>query len=121
LQDKLPQALAEFRAEKALEPGNLAASIFISQTLTQMTFNAEAAAEMRAAVVRHPRDADLKQRLASLYILSHSAEPARQLCEAWRREDPAAAKPLWLLGRIALTSASGLARVIDDFEQAYRR
>src|SRR5205085_11954543 len=78
LQGQLPQALAEFRAEKVADPGNKAPAIFISQTLTQMGLNGEAAVEIRMALARHPGDPDLKERLVTLYILSHTGEPARR-------------------------------------------
>jgi tetratricopeptide (TPR) repeat protein len=120
LQGKLPQALDEFRALKAAEPGSRDASMLISQVLIQMGRNAEAATEIKGAAERWPRDVDLKERLADLYIDSLTRDGARQLCEEWRRLDPAAAKPLWLLGRTELFSALELPQAIDHLERAAR-
>jgi tetratricopeptide (TPR) repeat protein len=120
LQGKLPQALEEFRSLKAAEPGSRDATILISQVLIQMGRNAEAAAEIKAAAERWPRDAELKERLADLYIDSLTRDGARQLCEEWLRIDPAGAKPLWLLGRTELFSAFELPQATDHLERAAR-
>jgi tetratricopeptide (TPR) repeat protein len=120
LEGKLSQALDEFRALKAVEPGSRDASILISQVLIQMGRSAEAAVEIQAAADRWPRDAELKERLAQLYIDSLTHDGARQLCEQWRRQEPAAAKPLWLLGRAELFSPHQLPQAIDHLERAAR-
>jgi tetratricopeptide (TPR) repeat protein len=119
-QGKLPQALAEFRALKALQPDSRETAILISQTLIQMQRNADAANEIKSVLARYPQDGDLRERLAQLYVLSHSRGPAQRLCEQWRKSDPAAAEPLWLLGRIALVTANQLPQAIGYFEQAVR-
>jgi tetratricopeptide (TPR) repeat protein len=119
-QGKLPQALAEFRALLKLQPDSRQAALLISQTLIQMDRNAEAARGVQSALSRHPGDGELKQRLGQLLVLSHARVRARQLCEAWRREEPDAARPLWLLGRIAQSDLR-LAQAVDFFEQAAQR
>jgi cellulose synthase operon protein C len=119
-QGKLPQAHAEFQALQRLQPDSRQAALLISQTLIQMDRNAEAARVVQAALPRHPQDAELKQRLAQLLVLSHTRHRARQVCEAWRQAEPEAARPLWLLGRIAQGSLQ-LVQAIDLFEQAARK
>jgi tetratricopeptide (TPR) repeat protein len=118
-QGKLPQALAEFRAEAALLPGSREVPMLISQVLTQMQRNAEAANELKSVAARNPGDWVLQERLAELYVLSHTREPARRICEAWLRADPGAARAYWLRGRIALGEQQ-LLPAIDDFERAFR-
>jgi tetratricopeptide (TPR) repeat protein len=117
---QLPQALREFRAMKAATPESREAALLISQALIQMERSTEAAREIQAAAARFPTDASLKQRLAQLYIDGLSRGTARRLCEEWHRGDPRAAKPLWLLGRIALLSAHERPRAVDYFAQARR-
>lgn len=118
MQDKLPQALAEFRALKALEPESQTGSILISQTLIQMEQNGAAAREVEAAAARWPRDEALKERLVELYLNSLTHDAAQRLCEEWRRMDPKAAKPLWLLGRMTRNSPGQLSEAIEDYERA---
>jgi tetratricopeptide (TPR) repeat protein len=120
VQGKLPQALLEFQALKSAEPASRQASILISQVLIQMGRSAEAAVEVKAAADRLPRDPELKERLAQLYIDSLTRDEARHVCEEWRRMDPGAAKPLWLLGRTDLFSPRQLPRAIDNLERAAR-
>src|SRR5262249_15466289 len=105
-QGKLTAALAEFRAFQTAEPGNDAAPLLVSQTLAGMEQTAAAAAEIRHAIARFPQDGPLQERLVELYILSHSQDAARRVCERWTHSDPAAAKPHWLLGRIAFRTAN---------------
>lgn len=119
-QDKLPQARAEFEALQRLQPDGRQAALLISQTLIQMDRNAEAARIVQAALTQHPDDRELKQRLAQLMILSHSRRSAQQVCEAWRRAEPEAARPLWLMGRIAQGNLQ-LTQAIDFFEQAAQK
>jgi tetratricopeptide (TPR) repeat protein len=118
-QGKLPQALAEYRAEAALLPGSREASTLISQVLIQMQRNADAANEIKSAAARNPRDGALQERLAELYVLSHTRDPARRVCEAWLRVDPRAARAYWLRGRISSGDLQAPA-AIDDFERALR-
>jgi tetratricopeptide (TPR) repeat protein len=119
-QGKLPQALAEFRALQAAQPWNPAAPLLISQALTEMQQNAAAAIEIRRAIARYPQDGQIKERLVELYILSHSLDAARRVCEEWQQSDPTAAKPHWLLGRIALSGANETTRAIEEYERAAR-
>jgi tetratricopeptide (TPR) repeat protein len=118
LEGKLPQALAEFRALKTAEPRGRTAPILISQTLIQMQRSAEAASEVEALAAARPRDTELKQRLAQLYIDSLTRDAAQRLCEEWRQMDPTAATPLWLLGRTLIFTPGQLSQAIDLYERA---
>ena len=82
-----------------------------------MQRNADAANEIKPAADRNPRDGALQERLGELYVLSHTRDPARRVCEAWLRSDPYAARAYWLRGRIALGDLQVLP-AIDDFGDA---
>ncbi len=120
LQGKLPRALAQFQALKTAEPDSPTAPIQISQVLIQMGRSAEAAREIEPAAARWPRDRELTQRLAQLYIDSLARDAARRVCEAWQREEPNAATPVWLLGRIASYSPNQLPQAIYLYEWALK-
>jgi Flp pilus assembly protein TadD len=82
-----------------------------------MQQNARALALARQASERFPRSPEVREQLTALLILTNDHEAAAQLCQAWLREDPGAAQPLWMLGRIA---AAGLRfdEAVRYYEQA---
>jgi tetratricopeptide (TPR) repeat protein len=100
--DQPQRAVEEFRALAAAEPGNVEAPLLVSQGYTEMVQNTRAAAEIAAALKRHPRDPRLYSRLAGLQFITHDRRSAAALCAEWRREQPEAAEPIWLLGKLAV-------------------
>jgi cytochrome c-type biogenesis protein CcmH/NrfG len=74
---------------------------------------------IKAAAVRHPREAVLQERLGELLLLSHTSGSARRVCEAWLRADPRASRAFWLRGRVALGELE-MVPALDDFERAAR-
>jgi tetratricopeptide (TPR) repeat protein len=79
-----------------------------------------AALRIERALRDHPRDPALMERLATLYILTHSRDEAEALCREWLRDQPEASTPLWLLGRVALGNHQ-VDTAIRQFEAALAR
>src|SRR5438128_822254 len=69
---------------------------------------------------RHPWEPGLCERLGTLYILTHSRIEAGQIGAAWRRVQPEAAGPHWLLGRVAFGNHQ-VEEAIRQFEAAVAR
>jgi tetratricopeptide (TPR) repeat protein len=120
LGDRPAMALGEYEKLQAAHPDAIDAPLLISQSYIQMQQNERAAAVVKEAVARHPHQPELYESLASLYILTHSATEAAQICGAWLEAQPEAARPHWLLGQIALGN-NQFAEAVRQFEAALAR
>jgi Flp pilus assembly protein TadD len=120
LSDRPAPAVAEYEQYQRTTPERIDGPLLISQSYIQMQQNERAAAVVEAALRRHPREPALYERLGTLYILTHSRTEAGQIGEAWRRVQPEAAGPHWLLGRVALGSHQ-VEEAIRQFEAAVAR
>jgi tetratricopeptide (TPR) repeat protein len=120
LGDRPAMALAEYERLRAAHPDAVDATLLMSQSYIQMQQNERAAALVKKALGRYPQQPELYDSLASLYLLTHSATEAAQTCAAWLRVQPEAARPHWLLGRIALGN-NQLDEAIRQFEAALAR
>jgi tetratricopeptide (TPR) repeat protein len=101
LSDQQTSAIAEYRRLAALDPDGVDAPLLISQSHVQLQQNDRAAAVVAAALRRRPGDPALTERLATLYMLTHSRAEAEQLVRSWLQRQPDDARPHWLLGRVA--------------------
>jgi Flp pilus assembly protein TadD len=64
----------------------------------------EKAAEVaRQGLAHHPNDTELAERLIALDLLTGNLNEVEQICRDWMRRDPAALRPVYLLGRARLT------------------
>jgi tetratricopeptide (TPR) repeat protein len=102
LADQPLRAVPEFQRLAEARPGDVDAALLLCQSWIQMQQNGRAAAVIDRALRRHPKNAELRERLAGLYILTQSRAEAEQICRDWLRDDPNAARAYWLLGRAAL-------------------
>jgi tetratricopeptide (TPR) repeat protein len=101
LKDDSFKAADAFRAMVKADPQNVQAPRLVSLAYLRLGRNDWAIRETKAALQQHPRDVTLLERLATLYILTHSRPPARSTCEEWLKIEPGAPRAHWLLGRVA--------------------
>jgi Tfp pilus assembly protein PilF len=101
LKDDAYQAAGAFRAMVTADPKSVQAPRLVSLAFLRLGRNDWAIRETKAALQQHPRDVTLLERLATLYILTHSRPPARSICEEWLKIQPGAPRAHWLLGRVA--------------------
>jgi tetratricopeptide (TPR) repeat protein len=94
-------ALREYEAWAAKEPENPAAALQVSQSYFKMEQLDRARAVLERARQRHPRDAEVRERLIAFDLLAGDRKAARQLCDQWLRQEPGAPRPLFMLGRAA--------------------
>jgi tetratricopeptide (TPR) repeat protein len=117
LKDDSYQAAGAFRAMVKADPTNVQAPRLVSLAYLRLGRNDWAIRETKAALQQHPKDVTLLERLATLYILTHSRTPARRTCEEWLKVQPGAARAHWLLGRVAQDDLK-LPDAIREYEQA---
>lgn len=111
------RAAESFRQMVQVAPNNVQAPRLVSLAYLRMGRNDWAIRETKAALQKHPGDVTLLERLATLYILTHSRPPARRTCEEWLKLQPGAARAHWLLGRIAQDDLK-VPEAIREFETA---
>src|SRR5438876_3073774 len=117
LKDDSYQAAGAFRAMVKADPSNVQAPRLVSLAYLRLGRNDWAIRETKAALQQHPKDVTLLERLATLYILTHSRPPARRTCEEWLVVQPGAPRAHWLLGRIAQDDLK-VPEAIREFEAA---
>jgi tetratricopeptide (TPR) repeat protein len=120
LSDQPLRAIEEYERFQALDPENLHGPLLISQSYIQMRRNDRASSVVQVALQRHPGDPALRERLVTLFLLTHSRVEAEQVCRAWLQEQPDAARPYWLLGRVAAGNRQ-VEEALDHFETAAAR
>jgi tetratricopeptide (TPR) repeat protein len=111
------QAAEAFRQMVQVAPQNVQAPRLVSLAYLRLGRNDWAIRETKAALQRHPGDVTLLERLATLYIMTHSRPPARRTCEEWLKIEPGAPRAHWLLGRIAQDDLK-VPEAIREFETA---
>lgn len=111
------QAAEAFRQMVRVAPRNVQAPRLVSLAYLRLGRNDWAIRETKTALQRHPGDATLLERLATLYIMTHSRPPARRTCEEWLKIQPGAPRAHWLLGRIAQDDLK-VPDAIREFEAA---
>jgi tetratricopeptide (TPR) repeat protein len=111
------QAAEAFRAMVKAAPANVQAPRLVSLAYLRLGRNDWAIRETKAALQRHPGDVTLLERLATLYIMTHSRPAARRTCEEWLKIAPGAPRAHWLLGRIAQDDLK-VPQAIREFEAA---
>jgi cytochrome c-type biogenesis protein CcmH/NrfG len=74
----------------------------------------------RRAYERFPDHPETREQLAALLILANDRKGAAELCQAWLKEEPGAAVPLRMLGRIAANDLR-FEDAIRCYEQAIAR
>jgi tetratricopeptide (TPR) repeat protein len=119
LKDDSLRAAEAFRQMEKTDPKNVQAARLVSLAYLRMGRNDWAIRETKAALLRHPGDVTLLERLATLYIMTHSRIPARKTCEEWLKQEPGAARAHWLLGRIAQDDLK-VPEAIREYETALR-
>jgi tetratricopeptide (TPR) repeat protein len=114
------RALTQFERFRAARPQSADGPLFVSQSLVQMQQNERAATVVAAALREHPRSTELRESLATLYLMTLSRAEAAETCADWLRDEPKAARPHWILGRAA-QSNQRLDEAISHFETAVER
>jgi tetratricopeptide (TPR) repeat protein len=114
------RALEEYERFQKACPDKIDGPLLISQSYIQMQQNERAAAVVDAALRHHPGEPVLLERLATLYILTHSLAEAGQIAAAWVRAHPDAPRAHWLLGRVARDSHR-MDEAVREFEAALAR
>jgi tetratricopeptide (TPR) repeat protein len=117
VKDLRVRSLREYLAMAEADPSRPDGLLLASQSHFKMQQNARALEVARRALARFPGNRDAREQVAALAILTTQRQEAERLCADWLREDPGAAEPLWMLGRIAVDSLrfdEGIAR----YEQA---
>lgn len=101
IRDDAYQAAQTFKEMVKADPKNVQAPRLVSLAYLRLGRNDWAIRETKAALQQHPRDVTLLERLATLYIMTHSRPAARTVCQEWLKIQPGAARAHWLLGRVA--------------------
>jgi tetratricopeptide (TPR) repeat protein len=114
------QAAEAFREMAKAAPHSAWAPQLVSLAYMRLGRNDWAIRETLAGLKQHPEDVALLERLATLYIMTHTRPPAKRACERWLKLEPGAARAHWLLGRIALDDLR-LPEAIREFERAIAR
>jgi tetratricopeptide (TPR) repeat protein len=114
--DLRPRAAAAFQAMAALDPGRTEAVLLLTETYIRMNQEHRGIAILKAALARHPRETALYERLAMLYIATIDRPAVARVCRAWLQQDPDAAAPHWILGRITIETP----RVEDGLQELER-
>jgi tetratricopeptide (TPR) repeat protein len=117
VKDLRPRSLQEYLAMAAADPQHPGGLLMASQSRFKMQQNAMALALARQAFRRFPTAPEVREQLAALLILTSDRKAAAQLCQAWLREEPGAAQPIWMLGQIAAADLR-FDEAIHDYEQA---
>jgi tetratricopeptide (TPR) repeat protein len=117
LRDDSFQAAEAFRAMVKVAPRDVRAARLVSLAYLRLGRHDWAIRETKAALQRHPGDVSLFERLATLYILTHSRPAARRTCQEWLKVEPGAARAHWLLGRVAQDDLR-VAEAIREYETA---
>jgi cellulose synthase operon protein C len=117
VKDLRPRSLQEYLAMAAADPAHPGGLLMASQSRFKMQQNAQALALARQASKRFPGAPEVREQLAALLILTSDRAAATQLCQAWLRDEPGAAQPLWMLGQIAGADLR-FDEAIRDYEQA---
>ncbi len=118
--DRPADAVREYRLMQAADPKSVEPALLIGQVYLRTRQNEAAIAVTAASLARHPRDAELLERLAVLNINRGDWPAARRLLQRWLVADPRASRPCWLLGRCALGELN-YPEAIDWLEKAVAR
>jgi tetratricopeptide (TPR) repeat protein len=113
-------ALRQYQAWAALDRDNPDADLQVSQTYFAMNQLEPARARLQKARQRHPHHAGIRERLIAFHLLAGERAQARQMCEAWLKEEPGAPRALWMLGRAAADERR-LTDAVRLYEQALTR
>jgi tetratricopeptide (TPR) repeat protein len=102
VRDLRVRSMREYLAMAAADPSRPDGLLMASQSHFKMQQSARALAVARRAATWFPQSGEAREQRAALAILATQRQEAADLCRAWLREEPDAAQPLWMLGRIAV-------------------
>lgn len=120
LTDRPARAVAAYEALGRARPDSTDAPILISQAYVQMQQNERAAAVVSKALARAPDDPELLENLSALYLLTLSRNEAEATARKWLAVQPEAARPRWMLGRVAL-AMNRVEEAVRFFQEAHER
>jgi tetratricopeptide (TPR) repeat protein len=118
--DQPLQAIEVFRDMARRDPSAVEPVLMASLGYVKMRQNLPAAREVARALPRFPRNPELLERLAALYVLTHDHPLARKLCAQWRASYPDDPRPAWILGRIAANDGQS-EEAVGLYEESLRR
>jgi tetratricopeptide (TPR) repeat protein len=101
IRDLRARSLREYLALAEVDPSRPDGLLMASQAAHKMFHKQQARELARRAWQRFPEDRQVREQFLSLLVLSQNRGEAIGLCEAWRRNDPEALAPLWMLARVA--------------------
>jgi tetratricopeptide (TPR) repeat protein len=101
VKDLRVHSMREYLAMAAADPARPDGLLMASQSEFKMQHTDRATALARRATERFPGNAAAREQLAALLVRGADRQAAKRACQAWLHEQPGAAQPLWLLGRVA--------------------
>jgi tetratricopeptide (TPR) repeat protein len=101
------RAAAIDAAWAAARPEDVAAPLALSEVEAEMNHRERALVVAEAALKRHPREPALQERFAALLLAAGKRARAEVVCRAWLRLQPQAARPRWMMGRVASAAGRG--------------
>jgi Flp pilus assembly protein TadD len=120
VENRMEEALREFRALAARSPRDRRAPQLISQAYAQMKQLNAALKAAEAFYRQGNRSPELYERLATLYLVTYDRRAGRRLCEEWQRAQPESGQPLAHLGRLSLSDLR-LSEAVTEYEGAVAR
>jgi cytochrome c-type biogenesis protein CcmH/NrfG len=110
-------SMREYLAMADADPSQPDGLLMASQSLFNMMQRTQGADMARRARAAHPGDPRTRERLAASLLIAKNWKAAADICHEWLKEEPGAAPPLWMLGRIA-ADEKRTAEAVRYYEQA---
>jgi tetratricopeptide (TPR) repeat protein len=115
--DLRPRSAVAFREMSSLDPGRKEAVLLLTEAYFRMKQQERAVPLVEASLQRFPGDPVLLERLAVLSVANLNPPAAVKACREWLDVEPKAAKPHWIMGRLALDNQR-VDEAIQELEQA---